>query len=86
MAASEKDYLVAAPDEQEYAFYSRYPKGSWSVGWPKEAEDLHCPHCDAEEIICLDDSGTQLGNRAQCWMCKREFTITENCWKFRKIR
>lgn len=85
MATPEKDYTVAA--EQDYAYYSRYPKGSWSdpVGYPREAEDLTCPHCGAEEIICLDDS-TDLGAKAECWMCKRQFTITQNCWKFRKIK
>lgn len=83
MDSEDREYTVAA--EQDYAYYSRYPKGSWQEGYPKEAEDLTCPNCGAEEIICLDDS-TELGSRAKCWTCKREFVITANCWKFREIK
>jgi hypothetical protein len=72
-----------------YAYYSRYGyKEKW--GWPTEAHDLLCPSCGAEEITILEEAGgdpeKMLGDLAQCWVCKREFTVTGNCWKSRKIR
>ena len=69
-------YTVNA--EQEYAYYSEYNFSK------DEARDLSCPYCGAEEIVCIDD-GVSLGCLVRCWMCKREFNNTENCWKFRII-
>lgn len=78
------DYNYSAAGEHLYAFYTRYPRQN-DGSWPKEAEDLTCPKCGAQEIICPDGTGIELGNRAQCWICKHEFIITGSCWKWRKI-
>lgn len=65
-----------------YAIYTRYPDGV--------AEDLKCPKCGAQEIVILKEteisSKFMTGDFVQCWMCKYRFAITENCWKFRRIR
>lgn len=65
-----------------YCVYSRYPKADeWP---PEEAEDLECPKCGAQEITILEEGlglRAMIGDLAQCWMCKHEFRITENCWK-----
>lgn len=81
--------LVAT--EKDFAYYSRYPFG-WKHGFPKEAEDLTCPSCGDDRIAVLSEAGNEfppaermLGEQAQCWNCKHTFTITENCWKWRKI-
>jgi hypothetical protein len=81
--AREHDYTVAA--EHEYAFYTRYPGGPG--GWPREAEDLTCPKCGDDRIVILWESGAEgmLGDKARCWTCKHKFTVTENCWKWRKV-
>lgn len=67
-----------------YAFYTRWPDG---IGGAL-AEDLTCPACGAEEIVILEESefGAKgmLGDTAQCWVCKHEFTVTERCWKPRQ--
>ena len=73
------------PEGHPYAIYTRYPGGIRG----KEAEDLKCPACGAEEIVVLKEfefgATGMLGDTAQCWICKHEFKITENCWKFRRI-
>lgn len=72
-------------DRKPFAFYTRYPEG---IGGGS-AEDLICPSCNGEEIVILEESpfGAKgmLGDLAQCWICKHEFTVTENCWKYRRI-
>jgi hypothetical protein len=73
-------------DDPAYAFYTRYPLRD--DGWPTEAEDLTCPKCGAQELVCLEEakhSTGNLGDRMQCWICKHEFVVTENCWKWREI-
>jgi hypothetical protein len=68
-------------ETQPFAFYTRYPEGiAGSL-----AEDLLCPECGAEEIVILKETADgMLGDLAQCWNCKHEFTITDNCWKPRE--
>lgn len=65
-----------------YALYTAYPEG---IGGGI-AEDLLCPACGAEEIVIVEevgDSKQMLGDTAQCWICKHEFTVTQTCWKAR---
>lgn len=80
----EPKFTVAGGDPHPYAFYTRYP----DVFGGSCAEDLLCPACGAEEIVIIeeDEFGAKgmLGDRAQCWICKHEFTVTENCWKARR--
>jgi hypothetical protein len=75
--------FAIAYNEQPYAIYTRYPEG---IG-KEHAEDLMCPKCGAEEIVVLREfefgAYGMLGDTAQCWICKHEFKITENCWKLR---
>jgi len=70
-----------------YALYTRYPRGIAKV--ELEAEDLVCPKCGAQEIVVTKEfefgAVGMRGDVAQCWICKHEFTITENCWRLRKI-
>jgi hypothetical protein len=70
----------------DYAYYTRYPRKMY--GWPKEAEDLVCPRCGGDQIVILTESRAEdmLGDTAQCWTCKHQFIVTDNCWKFRKIK
>jgi hypothetical protein len=64
--------------KQPYAIYTRYPEGIAGT----LAEDLLCPECDDDHIVILKESEHgMLGDLAQCWNCKHEFTITDNCWK-----
>lgn len=65
-------------NEKPWAIYTRYPEGiAGSL-----AEDLLCPECKADEIVILEESvNGMLGDLAQCWTCKHEFRITDNCWK-----
>jgi hypothetical protein len=68
--------------EQPYGIYTRYPEG---IGG-ESAEDLKCPKCGSEEIVILTESGLgawMMGDKAQCWICKHNFPITDNCWKIR---
>jgi len=70
-----------------YALYTRYPRGIGKA--TQEAEDLCCPKCGTQEIVITKEFefgavGMQ-GDTAQCWICKHEFVITENCWKLRRI-
>ena len=62
------------------AFYTRYPRGIEG----DVAEDLRCPKCASEEIAIVKEIGTgsygMLGDSAQCWICRHEFTVTGNCW------
>jgi predicted Zn finger-like uncharacterized protein len=86
--ADSDDNQVTVSGEQEYAFYTRYPDIGKSL-WPKEAYDLECPKCGAQEIVLIRESPVpgkaMLGDLVRCWMCKHEFNVTENCWKWRKI-
>jgi hypothetical protein len=70
-------------ERKPYCLYTRYPEGIAG----SYAEDLMCPKCGAEEIVITKESefGAKgmMGDEAQCWICKHEFTITENCWKGR---
>ena len=67
---------------QAWALYSAYPDG-----FGRDALDLRCPGCGSDEIERLaeieayDLNDRMLGDRARCWTCKREFTVTGNCWK-----
>jgi hypothetical protein len=86
MDNSENWIAIAKP--HTYAYYSRYPRGFRE--YPKEALDLKCPKCGAEEIVILEELPDSripgmIGNLAQCWICKHEFRITENCWKCRIV-
>lgn len=85
---SQEHYAVGA---RSYSYYTRYPDHRWAEGYPKEAEDLCCPKCGCDRIaITAEADGSiitthNLGDVAQCWECQHEFTVTENCWKWRKI-
>lgn len=76
--------------EPNYAYYSRYVNFEKAEG-EREIWHLQCPHCKAEEIVILhewDGEPTQtnegmVGDKAQCWICKKTFTITSNCWKLK---
>jgi hypothetical protein len=71
-------------ERKPYALYTRYPEG---IGGDC-AEDLKCPKCDSEEIVILKESDLgawMMGDRAQCWICKLTFQITENCWRRRGL-
>ena len=67
-------------ERKPYAIYTRYPAG---IGG-KFAEDLKCPKCGAEEVVIVKEfefgAVGMLGDTAQCWICKHEFTVTDNCW------
>jgi len=81
--------IITVSAESEFAFYSRYPDIG-EAAWPKEAYDLRCPNCGADEIKIIGEhcpraSKWMLGDTARCWVCKHEFKITENCWKWRKV-
>ena len=83
--------IVTGQDQpdQPFAFYSRYPDAT-KTQWPSEAYDLECPKCSSQEIVLIEEAEkpTQhmVGDLAQCWICKNEFRVTENCWKWRKIK
>jgi len=70
-----------------YALYTRYPRGFAHA--ELEAEDLCCPKCGAQEIVIIKEfefgAVGMKGDSAQCWICKYEFPITENCWRLRKV-
>jgi hypothetical protein len=80
-----------------FAYYSRYEHFAESEeGWsPRSAYDLMCPFCGAEEIVILEEcedldlscenASYMIGDKVQCWICKREFTVTQGCWKYREI-
>jgi len=78
--------MARDPRENPYALYTRYPRG---IRTPTEAEDLVCPKCGAQEIVVTKEfefgASGMMGDDAQCWICKHKFTVTENCWKFRRI-
>jgi predicted RNA-binding Zn-ribbon protein involved in translation (DUF1610 family) len=44
-----------------------------------EVYDLNCPKCGCDKIVCKNPD---LGEKARCYECGHEFTITENCWKY----
>ena len=70
-----------ADERKPYAIYTRYPEG---IGG-QYAEDLICPKCGSDEIVVLKEfefgASGMLGDTAQCWICKHDFAITDNCWK-----
>ena len=84
------DRRTTRPREAErkpYAIYTRYPEGIAEGRW---AEDLRCPACGGDEIVVTKEfefgAYGMLGDTAQCWTCKHEFTITDNCWHTREIK
>jgi hypothetical protein len=70
-----------------YAIYTRYPEG---IGEGRWAEDLRCPACGGDEIVVIKEfefgASGMLGDFVQCWTCKCEFQITDNCWHAREIK
>jgi len=74
-------------DINNYAYHSRYPDG---IGKSSHAQDLICPKCGDGRIGIVEevefDGPMMLGDLARCWLCKHEFRITENCWKWRTIK
>src|SRR5271157_6209998 len=83
MARDNSPTTVAANDH--VCYYTRYPDGGFV-----DALDLLCPRCGDGLIEILEEMPgvipMMLGDLARCWGCKREFKITENCWKWRKIK
>jgi hypothetical protein len=73
-----------------YSYHTFYPldiNGKYTM---KEAYDLLCQKCNAEEIVILKEAEGKthhrIGDTVQCWICKHEFIVTENCWKWRKVK
>jgi len=81
--------VTVAGTDQPFAFYTRYPDMGKSL-WPAEAYDLECPKCSSQEIVLIQEAEKpaqhMVGDLAQCWICKLEFRITENCWRWRKVK
>ena len=86
---SSDNQVIISGDMNPYAYYSRYPDMGKTL-WPKEAYDLECPKCHEQEIVLIEeadsDSKMMIGDLVQCWTCKNEFRVTQNCWKFRRIK
>ena len=75
---------------QPYSYHTFYPRDLNGDFTMKEAYDLMCPRCSAEEIVILKEAEgkTQhmVGDTVQCWFCKHEFIVTSNCWKWRELK
>lgn len=69
-------------------FYTRYPNGI--TGSNTEAYDLTCPACGDDHLKLIGEwypaRQMMLGDKMRCWTCKHEFHVTENCWKWRKMK
>ena len=68
----------------------RSPYAYYGFTRDKETFHLHCPECQAEEMEIVEEhqdpffndrDGMYIGDLMRCWVCKREFRVTENCWK-----
>ncbi len=75
---------------QPFSYHTFYPRDLNGDFTMKEAYDLMCPKCSAEEIVILEEAEgkTQhmVGDLVQCWLCKHEFKITMKCWKWRELK
>ena len=73
--------------DHRYAYYSSYTSAAFDDDSKYDVLHLRCPKCGAEEIEIVGELAPaeyiprMLGDRARCWMCKHEFTVTENCWR-----
>lgn len=81
-AATTEEFIVG--EDSGACFYTRYPNG---IKPGAEVYDLCCPQCRHDHIKIIGEwfpaRLMMIGDKARCWMCKYEFHITENCWKWR---
>jgi hypothetical protein len=71
------------PRSQPYAYYG------FTLSDGGGTFHLHCPACQGEEMEIVEEHQDPfydgdykcIGDLMRCWVCKREFRVTENCWK-----